>query len=582
MGLVMQNIISIGKTETGEDISIDLERLLETRALLTASSGGGKSYTLRKTIEESYGKVQIVVIDVEGEFSTLREKFDFLLIGNKAQGADIQADVKTAELLAKKIMELRISAIIDLYELKHHERIRFVKLFLDSMINAPKELWHPVMLVIDEIHNFCPEKGKGEAESSTAVIDIATRGRKRGIGLIGATQRISKFNKDAAAELLNKIIGLTNLDVDRKRAADEIGFTNKEDIRSLRDMETGHFYFIGSAISKVLVKGKIGAVQTSHPKIGQRNVEVPKMTENIKKILSKLTDLPQEAEKELKDKQDMMRHIRELEAEIRKKPIHVDTKHVDKYKLLVDELNRRGADISKELQKQKSVNLKLVSSLEQIGKLAGQIVIIEKTYQSTPISHPLEEKTVKWNPIIPKSEPSQQAEPLADTMSLTEPTEPTFGRCERSILKFLALREGKSFTKTQIGAMTNYSANSGGFNNALSKLKIAGLIRASGNSITINSEEINQVIEILGDEYNAPEQNALESWLNRLGLCPKKIYQILLEHPAESFTKEQLGEMTGYSANSGGFNNALSNLCTLGLAVRSGGQIALNQELLGV
>jgi hypothetical protein len=53
-----------------------------------------------------------------------------------------------------------------------------VRLFLEALVNAPKKLWHPALVVVDEAHVFCPETG--EAESGDAVIDLATRGRKRG------------------------------------------------------------------------------------------------------------------------------------------------------------------------------------------------------------------------------------------------------------------------------------------------------------------------------------------------------------------------------------------------------------------
>jgi hypothetical protein len=42
--------------------------------------------------------------------------------------------------------------------------------------------------------------------------------------LIGATQRISRVSNDVLAELQNKLIGLTTLDTDKRRAADDLGF----------------------------------------------------------------------------------------------------------------------------------------------------------------------------------------------------------------------------------------------------------------------------------------------------------------------------------------------------------------------
>jgi DNA helicase HerA-like ATPase len=143
------------------------------------------------------------VIDLEGEFSTLREKFDYILIG---KNGDTPAEPRSAGLLARRLLELNVSAIINLYELPQQDRKRFVKLFLEALINAPKHLWHPVLVVIDESHVFAPEKGQSEAMG--AVIDLATRGRKRGYCAVLATQRLSKLHKDTAAECNNKLIGI--------------------------------------------------------------------------------------------------------------------------------------------------------------------------------------------------------------------------------------------------------------------------------------------------------------------------------------------------------------------------------------
>ena len=179
----------------GSGVGLDLEKFIDTRALIQAGSGGGKSYRIRWLLEQSYGHVQQIILDLEGEFHTLREKFDYVLIG---KGGDVDIEVRGAEILARKLLELNVSAIVDLYEFKQHERIRFVKLFLDALINSPKNLWHPCIIVVDEAHQFCPEKG--QAESASAVIDLATRGRKRGFCAVLATQRLSKLHKDAAAE----------------------------------------------------------------------------------------------------------------------------------------------------------------------------------------------------------------------------------------------------------------------------------------------------------------------------------------------------------------------------------------------
>src|SRR5258708_3924488 len=131
--------------------NIDLEKLIDGKLLIQANSGGGKSWAIRRLLEQSHGKVQQIILDSEGEFATLREKYDYILA---AKGGDTPAEPRSAALLAHRLLELKVSAIIDLYELHPHERKRFVKLFLDALINAPKELWHPCLVVIDEAHTF--------------------------------------------------------------------------------------------------------------------------------------------------------------------------------------------------------------------------------------------------------------------------------------------------------------------------------------------------------------------------------------------------------------------------------------------
>ncbi len=300
----------------GENIKINLAKLIDTRMLITANSGAGKSWAIRKLLEETHGEVQQIVLDIEGEFRTLREKYDYILIG---KDGDMPTSLKSAELLAIKLLELKTSAIIDLYELKHEERKRFVKLFLNAMVNAPKELWHPCLVVVDEAHIFVPEKG--ESEASGAVIDLMTRGRKRGFCGIIATQRLSKLHKDAGAETNNKMIGRCSLDIDMKRGSEELGFTTKEQMRELRTLEAGEFFVFGTAISNEVKKGKVGNVQTTHPKAGSRQLTERKLpsSSKIKEVLQKLANLPQEAEKELKTKQDMQNEINRLKNDLRHK-----------------------------------------------------------------------------------------------------------------------------------------------------------------------------------------------------------------------------------------------------------------------
>src|SRR6185437_11722928 len=239
----MSHII-IGKA--GEkNVSIDLDVLLRTRLLVQANSGKGKSWLLRRLAEQLFGKVQVIIIDPEGEFSTLREKYGYVLVG---KGGETPADPRSAAIVAHKLLELKASAVCDLYEMKAAARHEWVQRFLDAMIDAPKNLWHPCLVIVDEAHVYCPEKGAGESIAAEAMIGLATRGRKRGFSCAFATQRLGKLRKDAAAELLNIMIGGTFIDIDRKRAADALGVyghDQKEFFDEIRMLERGNFFALG-------------------------------------------------------------------------------------------------------------------------------------------------------------------------------------------------------------------------------------------------------------------------------------------------------------------------------------------------
>jgi Helicase HerA, central domain len=322
----------------GPGVTCDLSRLIGTRLLVQASSGAGKSWLLRRLLEQSHGKVQQIVIDPEGEFSSLREKYDYVLAAR--HGGDTLADPRTAKLLAERLLEVGVSAILDIYELPSHERVRFVRLFLEALVDAPKKLWHPVLVVLDESHVYCPETG--EAESANAVKGLCSRGRKRGFCAVLATQRLSKLAKDAAAELNNKLIGRTSLDVDMARAGDELGFTKPDRLR-LRDLEDGEFFAFGPALTRVVTQVHVGGVRTMHPKAGGLAAVVPAPSNKIKALLPKLSDLPAEAEAREKTVAELRAELatvrRELTAAKHAQP-KVETRTIEKFVLKAGHMAR--------------------------------------------------------------------------------------------------------------------------------------------------------------------------------------------------------------------------------------------------
>ncbi len=265
---------------------VNLDRLVGSRLLIQAASGAGKSRLLRSMLEQTHGKVQHIVIDPEGEYASLREKFDYVLAG---EGGDVAATPKTAKLLCRRVMELQASTILDLYALQHQERREFVRIFLTELMMLPRAYWRSLLVVIDEAHKFAPQ-GESDVQSTQAVIDLCSQGRKRGYMAALATQRISKIHKDAAADLANRLIGRTDLD-------DDLGF-DKEGRQALKRLDAGVFYAYGPALGTMVSLVKVSDILTSHPTPGKVAPPPPPAPAKIRAMLASLRDLPHEAEEE--------------------------------------------------------------------------------------------------------------------------------------------------------------------------------------------------------------------------------------------------------------------------------------------
>lgn len=295
-------MVLIGKG-LDESVRLDVPSLVTSRLLICANSGGGKSYALRG-LAEQVGKgresIPVVVLDPEGEFSTLREILDMVLVG---PGGEVAADVRSAKLLARKLVELRVSAVVDISELSLVDRRRFVRLFCESLVSLPKKLWHPTLFVLDEAHKFCPERGHGQSESTDAVISLMAQGRKRGYCGLLATQRLSKLHKDAVGECNNVMVGRCVQDVDVRRAADLLGLRTREAGTTLRALLPGEFYAFGPAFSfPGIERFRTVPVQTTHPDSKNRGkIEPTAPSVKIRKVLGELADLPAQAEAEVKD-----------------------------------------------------------------------------------------------------------------------------------------------------------------------------------------------------------------------------------------------------------------------------------------
>lgn len=256
----MKAEIEIGKDAHGTAVQIDVEELLATRLLVQGNSGSGKSHLLRRLLEQSAGMVQQVIIDPEGDFVSLADHFDHVVV----EGASYSS--REIEALAGRIRQHRASVVLALEDLEVEQQIRCAAQFLTALFDAPREHWFPALVVVDEAQMFAPAAAGEMAEDTrrltlSAMANLMCRGRKRGLAGIVATQRLAKLAKNVAAEASNFLMGRTFLDIDMQRAADLLGMDRKQAER-IRDLQRGHFLGLGPAVSRRPVAVHIGSVKS--------------------------------------------------------------------------------------------------------------------------------------------------------------------------------------------------------------------------------------------------------------------------------------------------------------------------------
>ncbi|WP_077148795.1 ATP-binding protein [Sphingopyxis sp. KK2] len=257
----MDSSITIGTDAAQNAVRIDVQELLATRLLVQGNSGSGKSHLLRRILEESAGLVQQVVIDPEGDFVTLADRYNHVVVN--------AGDYSEREIAAMgaRIREHRASVIVALDTLDIEAQMSCAAAFLNALFDAPREHWFPALVVVDEAQMFAPSASGDVSDnvrraSLSAMTNLMCRGRKRGLAGAIATQRLAKLAKNVAAEASNFLMGRTFLDIDMARAADLLGMERRQ-AEAIRDLDRGHFLGLGPAISRRPVSIRIGSTQTA-------------------------------------------------------------------------------------------------------------------------------------------------------------------------------------------------------------------------------------------------------------------------------------------------------------------------------
>ena len=255
--------VELGRTTERGGVSnpamMDVEELLATRLLVQGNSGSGKSHLLRRLLEQSAPMVQQCIVDPEGDFVSLAERYGHIVINAERSETEL-------ETIAARVRQHRTSVVLDLSSLDVDLQMKAAAHFLNGLFDQDREHWHPMLVVVDEAQLFAPAAA-GEVSDEArklslgAMTNLMCRGRKRGLAGVIATQRLAKLAKNVAAEASNFLMGRTFLDIDMARAAELLGMDRKQ-AEMFRELGRGNFVALGPALSRKPLPIQVGSVET--------------------------------------------------------------------------------------------------------------------------------------------------------------------------------------------------------------------------------------------------------------------------------------------------------------------------------
>jgi len=227
------------------------------RDAILASSGMGKSYLTGVIAEETLENGGLLcVIDPEGEYFTMAERYPMLIVGG--ENAMVPMSEEAIDLYVQAMLETNLSVVFDLSEYLDHEQQELYAQIADSLFQQETVCRRKVRLIVEEAQIYAPQrmasagasKGKKRWDPVNASQKIAKRGRKRAIDSLWATQRPASLSKDILSQCNRFWFGGIQAEQDYKAIKPyltEAGIS----FNDVKGLQPGEFFFYSKGMTKL-------------------------------------------------------------------------------------------------------------------------------------------------------------------------------------------------------------------------------------------------------------------------------------------------------------------------------------------
>lgn len=504
--------------DDASSFNLDLDKLHRQRLVVQGASGAGKSGAIRRLIECAYTRFQVVVIDPEDEYASLRTLFP-AVIGSAAPGGDFLLSPKMGCNLASGILRAGIHAVLQVGEMTWDEQREFTGEFIEGLLGAPRDLWRPLLVVVDEAQRFAPQGT--EVASSEAMRALATTGRKRGYTGVFAVQRLSQFSKDVLGQCQNRLMGRADQRLDQKAAADVLGFSmSSANAKELTSLETRCFWGHGPAISRTPVMLEI--CETTTECESEAGADTPPPPAELADAIKALATI--------------------------KEPDHSGgaNKMVDpdEIQMARDEGYAEGYDEGYAAGHAAGVLLTLDKSVDAIRALAPEL----------EAGNPGERQVIDPFADEPAATPATASTPPQVTSEDLKPAD----RLILDTLNWLSVSGFKSPKRVMLAGLAGVSAGGGAFINRLGKLRSMGMIDyPEPNCVCLTPTGRQHAATPHGP---ATPRDMQRRWRDRLKPQEQAIFDAVISAYPGGVARDDLAHQVGASAGGGAFINRLGRM----------------------
>jgi hypothetical protein len=540
-------------------------------------TGSGKSYAAMKLCETMMAAgAQVVVFDPVGVWFGLRldaggkkpSRFTLPVFGG--DHGDLPLTAQSGRIIARLVVERRLSAVLDVSMLRKNERKQFATDFAEELFHAKKSARSPVHLFVEEAQTFVPQKTfKGEERMLGAFEDLIKLGRNYGIGASLISQRPQAVNKDALNQ--TECLFAFQMTGPQERKAIEDWVSEKGMAKTIADdlpkLQTGRPHVWSPQwlkVSEVIGIASKDTFDASATPDHRRAITVGELSPiDIEALKSEMAEVITQAETD--NPAALRRRITALERELAQAKKSREVEKVEVPVITAEDWER----LDGLWREQDALGQQIKDALSLIAqRYAGLLAKPPEPEMSRPYLR------VQFPEMKPVSKPVRKPESkprLTSAISLREG--------ERRMLQVLAQFPNLgSLTRDQLALLSGYT-RSGTFDTYVGTLTRHDLAeKIEGGRLCITQAGL----EFIGDEALAPPKTTAEliaMFSGRLREGERRMLAELVDAYPDPITRDELARRTGYT-RSGTFDTYVGTLTRNLLIVKEGGGVLRANEWL--